>query len=139
MSHTVVLDNEAVQALSNPDHNKHHKVIAHVQVVATRKRKAEHIAIVVPTSVRVEAGWDRTNSAWAFVNRLGIVDAGLDAAQADLATAIRNRTGPHISVVDAHVGAVVQSSTSQRVTVLTSARNDMKAVAETTPVVVVTI
>ncbi len=44
-----------------------------------------------------------------------------------------------ISVVDAHVGAVIQSSTAQLVTVITSDPGDMKAVAEMTPVVVVTI
>ena len=112
MSHTVVLDNEAVQALSNPDHPKHDKVVSHFQVVADRKKKAVQIAIVVPTSVRVEAGWDRTAGAWAFANRLGIADAGLDTTHANLATAIRGRIGAHISVVDAHVGAVIQSTTA---------------------------
>ena len=139
MSHNVVLDNEAVQALSSPDHPKHRKLLSHMQVIATRKKKAEQIAIVVPTSVRVEAGWDRTNRAWALANRLGIADVGLDAGHANLATSIRGRVGSHISVVDAHVGTVIQSSTSQRVTVITSDPADISAVAEATPVVVVTI
>jgi hypothetical protein len=139
VSLTIVLDNEAVHALSNPNHPKHDKVVSHFQVVADRKRKAEQITIVVPTSVRVDAGWDRTAATWALANRLGIADAGLDTARANVATAIRGRIGAHISVVDAHVGAVIQSATAGRVTVITSDPDDMKAVAETTPVVVVTI
>lgn len=96
--------------------------------------------MVLPASpVCVEAGWDRTDPAWALPNQLGIADAGLDAAHADDATAIRARIGTHISVVDAHVGAVIQSSTAERMTVITSDPDDMKAVAETTPVIVVTI
>lgn len=139
MSHTVVFDNEAVQALSSPDHPKHNKVVSHVQVVASRQRKAERIAIVVPTCIRVEAGWDRTDRAWAFANRLGIADVGLGADHANIAAAIRSRVGTHISVVDAHVGSVLQSSTTDRVSVITSDPGDMKAVAEAKPVVVVTI
>jgi hypothetical protein len=139
MNHTVVLDNEAVQALSSPDHPKHNRVVSHVQVVATRKKKAEQVAIVVPTSVRVEAGWDRTNPSWAFVNRLGIADIGLDAALSNAASAIRALVGVDISVVDSHIGAVIQSLTSQRLTVITSDPDDMRAVAEATPVVVVAI
>ncbi|MEP7112804.1 MAG: hypothetical protein ABI862_06035 [Ilumatobacteraceae bacterium] len=139
MSHRVVLDNEAVQALSGPNHPKHRKVLSHLQVVATRKSKAQQVAIVVPTSVRVEAGWDRTDRTWTLANGLGIADVGLDAGHANLATAIRGRVGIQISVVDAHVGAVIQSSTAHRVTVITSDRADMRAVAETMAVVVVTI
>ena len=139
MSHTVVFDNEAVQALSSPDHPKHNKVVSHVQVIASRKRKAEQVSIVVPTSVRVEAGWDRTSRVWAFANRLGIVDVELGADHANVAAAIRGRIGTHISVVDAHVGSVIQSCTTDRVSVVTSDPDDMKAVAETKPVVVVTI
>ncbi len=139
MSHTVVFDNEAVQALSSPDHPTHNKVVSHVQVVASRKRKVQHISIVVPTSVRVETGWDRTDRKWAFANRLGIADVELGADHANVAAAIRSRVGTHISVVDAHVGSVLQSSTTDRVSVITSDPDDMKAVAEAKPIVVVTI
>ncbi len=139
MSQAIVFDNEAVQALSDPDHPKHNRVVSHVQVVTDRKKRATQTSIVVPTSVRVEAGWDRTDPAWAFPNSLGIADAGLDTALANAATAIRYRTGTGISVADAHVGAVIQSSASARITVITSDPDDMQLVAESTPVVVVTI
>ena len=58
MSQVVLLDNEAVQALEDPTHPKHRRVVAQAQVVAQRKRRAASIEVVVPTAVRVEAGWD---------------------------------------------------------------------------------
>ena len=71
---TLVLDNEAVQALQDPLHRKHRLVMSYAQVVATRKRSAIAIEIVVPAAVRVEAGWDRASRAWVLLNRLRIVD-----------------------------------------------------------------
>src|SRR2546428_508563 len=78
---------------------------AQAQVVAQRKRRAASIEVVVPTAVRVEAGWDRTASAWAFPNRLRINDMPLDSVHANTAAAIRNPTG--VSVADAHLGAAI--------------------------------
>jgi hypothetical protein len=70
VTHLVILDCEAVQALRDPGHPKHRRVVSHAQVVASRKRRAVAIQMVVPTVVRVEAGWDRTSPAWVFPNRL---------------------------------------------------------------------
>jgi predicted nucleic acid-binding protein len=127
MSRLVVLDNEAVQALRSPTHPKHHRVLSHVQVVAGRKRRVIPISLAVPTAVRVEAGWDRTSTEWAFLNRLRVADVPLEAARANTAAAIRNRT--KVSVADAHIGAIVQTSTSAEVTVVTSDPNDIRLVA----------
>jgi hypothetical protein len=69
------------------------RVVSHAQVVASRKRRAVAIQMVVPTAVRVEAGWDRTAPAWAFPNRLRITDRPLDTASANTAAGIRDRTG----------------------------------------------
>jgi hypothetical protein len=44
-------------------------------------------------TVRAEAGWDRTSPAWAFPNQLRIADIPLDTAAANIAAAIRARTG----------------------------------------------
>jgi len=74
MSRIVVLDNEAVQALQNPAHPKHRRVVSLAQVVASRKRRAATVEVAVPTAVRVEAGWDRTSPEWVFPNRLRIAD-----------------------------------------------------------------
>ncbi len=54
MSHLVLLDNEAVQALADPAHPKHPHVVSHAQVVASRKRRATPITLAVPTAMRVE-------------------------------------------------------------------------------------
>jgi hypothetical protein len=54
-SHLVLLDNEAVQALADPAHPKHPHVVSHVQVVASRKRRAMPITMAVPTAIRPRA------------------------------------------------------------------------------------
>lgn len=127
MKRLVILDNEAVQALQDPAHPKHRQVVSHAQVVASRKRRAVAIEMVVPTTVRVEAAWDRTSAAWAFPNRLRIADISLDTSSASAAAAIRSRTG--VSVADAHIGAAIQSTPADQITVITSDPHDMRLVA----------
>lgn len=127
MTRLIVLDNEAVQALRDPGHRKHRQVVSQAQVVATRKRSGAAIEVVVPAAVRVEAGWDRTSAAWVFPNRLRIADVPLDAANANIAAAIRGRTG--VSVADAHLGTVIQSAADGQITVVTSDPGDMRRVA----------
>jgi len=135
---TVVLDNEAVQALSSSTHPKHTKVVAHVQVVAQRKRKAIPLDLVVPTAVRVEAGWDRRARSAALINHLRIADAALDTATADVAADLVARL--HVSVADAHVGAAVAGVADRgAVAIITSDPGDMVAVADPVPVTIVTI
>ena len=124
MSRLVLLDNEAVQALADPAHAKHSRVLSHVQVAAKRKARAVPISLGVPTAVRVEAGWDRTASRWAFVNRLRIADIPLDAGYANVAAVIRDRTG--VSVADAHIGAAAQAVPHDDITVLTSDASDIR-------------
>jgi predicted nucleic acid-binding protein len=137
MSRLVVLDNEAVQALRTPTHSKHNRVLSHVQVVANRKKRAIPVALAVPTAVRVEAGWDRTSAAWAFLNRLRIADIPLDAVCANSAAAIRN--GTRVSVADAHIGAACEGSLNADITVITSDPNDIRQVTGNRPVTVVAI
>jgi hypothetical protein len=137
MSRLVLLDNEAVQALGAVEHPKHRKVLGHVQVVAQRKRRAVPINVAVPTTVRVEAGWDRTAASWAFANSLRIDDAILDASQADTAALIRGDTG--VSVADAHLGAVIRSTAAAQVTVVTSDPSDARVVAGNRLITIATI
>jgi predicted nucleic acid-binding protein len=137
MSQLVVLDNEAVQALGDPAHRKHRRVVSQAQVVASRKRRAAAIEMVVPTAVRVEAGWDRTSSAWAFPNHLRIADAPLDTSYANIAAAIRNQTG--VSIADAHLGAVIQSISADQIAVVTSDPGDMCLVAGDKSITIVAI
>ena len=137
MTHLIVLDNEAVQALSDPAHKKHVHVMRHVRVVADRKSRGLPIRIVVPTAVRVEAGWDRTMPAWAFLNRLLIGDIALDGIAANIAASIRQDA--RVSVADAHIGAVIQAATATKVTVITSDPGDVRRVAADREVNVITI
>ncbi len=137
VSQVVVLDSEAVQALSATTHPKHRKVVAYTQVVAGRKRRGAEVRLVVPTVIRVEAGWSRPSSSWAFANHLRITDAALYATAADLAAVSRTDTG--VSVADAHLGAVIQSLPAEGVTVLTSDPEDMRRVAGDAFVTIVTI
>ncbi len=137
MNRLVLLDNEAVQALGDPTHPKHLKVVSHAQVIASRKQRASDIRLAVPTSVRVEAGWDRTAWSWAFANSLRIADVALDTAGANVAAVIRKDTG--VSVADAHLGAVIRSRPADRIIVLTSDPDDMRLVAGGAAVTIVAI
>jgi hypothetical protein len=137
MTHLVVLDNEAVQALRDPGHPEHRHVVSHVQVVASRKRRAVAVRVAVPTAVRVEAGWDRTSPAWVFPNRLRITDSPLDTASANATAGIRNLTG--VSVADSHIGAVLRSAHDDQITVVTSDPGDMRVVAGHKNITVVAI
>ena len=93
--------------------------------------------MVVPTAVRVGAGWDRTCPAWAFPNRLRIADISLDTACASAAAAIGHRAG--VSVADAHPGAVIRSAPDRQITVVTGDPGDMRLVAGDRDVTVVAI
>ena len=128
MNRIVLLDNEAVQALRDPAHRKHRRVIGEVLVTGTRTARAVSIKVAVPAAVRVEAGWDRTAAAWASVNWFRIADIPLDSAHADAAAGIVERTG--VSVADAHLGAAIQAMAADQVTVITSDPGDMRKVAE---------
>ena len=135
---TVVLDNEAVQALRATGHPKHVRVVAHVQVVAQRKRKATPVDVVVPAAVRVEAGWDRRAPAAALINQLRIRDVPLDSESANVAAELVTRLG--VSVADAHIGATVHAVADRGpVTIVTSDPEDMAAVVDPVPATIVAI
>jgi predicted nucleic acid-binding protein len=128
VSRLVLLDNEAVQALRDPAHRKHRRVLDEVRATAERKVRARIVRVAVPAAVRVEAGWDRTSPAWAFINRFPITDIPLDTSYADAAAGIARRTG--VTVADAHLGAAIQATEVAQVTVITSDPGDMRKVAE---------
>ena len=128
MSRLVLLDNEAVQALRDPAHRKHRRVLAEVEFAFKRVVRTLPVSVAVPAAVRVEAGWDRTASAWAFINRFPIADIPLDTNHADTAAGIVKRTG--VSVADAHLGAAIQVADADHVMVLTSDPGDMRRAAE---------
>lgn len=124
---SVVLDNEAVHAMLDPDHRKHRRVLAVVEAVTARSlRRAGSARLVVPTAVRVEAGWDRRAPGAAVINQLRADDAPLDRPVADHAAGVRRALG--VSVADAHLAAVI-ASTAGSVAVLTSDVADIRRIA----------
>ena len=114
----LILDNEAVQVLRDDRHPNHRQVLAHLAGVVTQRRRGRDVSAIVPTSVRVEAGWDRTQPQTAAINRLRISDHALDATAASVAASIADEQ--QVSVADAHLSAVVQSLSDAEVVVLTS-------------------
>lgn len=134
---TVVLDNEAVQALTDPNHGKHRVVIAHLAGIVARRRTGATVRAVVPTTVRVEAGWDRSSPISGAINRFRVADVPLDTGSANMAAEVVLRTG--ISVADAHLGAVVRSLAGGEIVVLTSDPDDMTRSSAPTAITAVRI
>jgi hypothetical protein len=128
----VVLDNEAVQALRDAGHPKHRQVVAHLAGIVGRRRRGRDVTAVVPTSVRVEAGWDRTQPAAAAINRLRVADHVLDASAANVAAEITDGLAG-VSVADAHIGAAIRGLAHDEVVVLTSGPGDIRRVAGDRP------
>jgi len=125
---TVILDNGAVQALADPTHRKHRRVMAIVEVVAARNlRRAGSVRLVVPTAVRVEAGWNRRAAGAATLNRLRVDDHPLDAGAADRASDVRSALA--VPVADAHLAAVLATSAGPHA-VLTSDAEDLRRIAD---------
>ncbi len=123
---TVILDNEAILAIGDVDHRKHRRMLASLEVVASRNlRNAGAVRLVAPTAVRVEAGWDRRSPGRTVtLNRLRTEDAPLDSPAADRAAAVGSALA--LSVADAHIGAVLQESPGP-VAVITSDAGDSAA------------
>lgn len=122
----VVLDNEAVQALLDPSHPKHRRALAVVEAAQVRSRRTGSLPLVVPTSVRVEAGWDRRASGAAVLNRLRVRDHALDTAAADRAAQLR--ADLEVSVPDAHLGIALTDLVGPHA-VLTSDVGDVRRLA----------
>ena len=124
---TAVLDNEAVQALTDVRHRKHRRALAALEVVASGNlRKAGSVRLVVPAAVRVEAGWDRRRPEAAVINRFRADEEVLGGEVADRAASLRNAL--NLSVADAHLGAVVEAA-GRPVAVLTSDPVDVRRIA----------
>ena len=134
---SIVLDNEAVQALTDASSPKHRVVVAHLAGAVARRRRGRVVELVVPTAVRVEAAWDRTTPSAAAINRFGVRDHVLDSPCADLAARIQSATST--GVADAHIGATVRSLSSSEIVVLTSDPTDIAAVCSPSPVRIVNL
>jgi hypothetical protein len=126
-ANTVILDNEAVQALIDPSQRKHRRLLAVIEAVTARNlRRAGSVRLLVPTTVRVEACWDRQAPGAAVINRLRVGDVALDSVAADLAARARAALG--ISVADSHVAAVLGTEPGPHA-VVTSDAEDIRRIA----------
>lgn len=118
----MVLDNEAVQALTDVRHRKHRRVIAAMDLATPTSGPR----LVVPTAVRVEAGWSRRSRGAAVANRFRVEDDPLGPATADAAADIR--VALRLSVADAHLAAVLTIGQGP-FAVLTSDVDDVRRIA----------
>lgn len=124
---TVVLDNEAVQALINQNHRKHRFVLSTVEIATRRnKRRTGLVRLVVPTTVRVESAWNRNAAMAVSINRLQVEDVELTGRAADQAAAVRSALD--VSVTDAHLAAVLGGTAGPHA-VVTSDRKDLARIA----------
>jgi hypothetical protein len=89
-------------------------------------RRPGSARINVPTTVRVEAGWNRQDRNAAGINRPRVTDHPLDATRADKAAALHTRLG--VSITDALLGAVLADLSGPH-TALTSDMRDLKRIA----------
>ena len=134
----VVLDSEAVDALADVASSKHRRALAYIEAGrGPRRRRVADARFVVPDTVRVEAGWDRTSPGAAFINRLGIEDHHLNGATTNVAARLRRQHA--VSPADAHIGAVVAQRSGEAITVITSDPHDVATVAEANPVTIITL
>lgn len=128
MANITILDSEAIHALVTQRSNKHRRV-ASLLAFDLNRRSTRGVA-VVPSTVRVEAGWDRTAARWAGINRLRIVDHHLDRTTTDVAARLRAEHG--VSPADAHIGALAAEHGDDEVVVITSDPDEIAAVTEGT-------
>lgn len=125
----LVLDNEAAVALLSADEHNPKRAAVIAAIAAANGRR------VVPSAVRVEAGWDRSQPRAANANRLVKTDDVLDAGGADRAVQLRSAV-PSASVVDATVAvatvavaANAANAANEVVEILTSDKPDLMALA----------
>lgn len=136
---TIILDNEAVQALAEPSHRKHRRTLAIVEAAANRNlRRAGSVSLAVPTAIQVEAGWNRRRPRAAALNRLRVDRPPLDGPAADSAAAIVGAI--NVSVADAHLAVTLRTSPGPH-TVVTSDEDDARRGADHVgvPVTIVTV
>lgn len=136
MGRVVLLDTEMVHALGAVRSKKHRRAVALAHV--DNDLRTRRTMLVVPSTVRVEAGWDRTSPRWAAANRLGVVDHHLDRQSTD--AAVRLRAQHDVSPADAHIGAPIDArGPDDDIVVITSNPDDIAKVADGTRTRVISI
>jgi predicted nucleic acid-binding protein len=120
----IVLDNEAIQALSNQSHPKHRRLLALIERYRQHLEQGSRASLIVPTTVRVEAMINRQEPKASFVNRIVNQDHLLNSKYADRAVELRNDFS-FLSVADAHIAAIATLSDAE-VVIITSDVKDFR-------------
>jgi len=108
----LVLDNEPAQALADAGHPGHQLLLAYVDAVSGRnRRRPGTAAIVVPTSVRVEALLSRRSPRASELGRLRVRDVELTQRRADRCADLRRAAGG--SATDATVAQAAEVAPSR--------------------------
>lgn len=97
----LVLDNAGADALQSRRPTDRRRAAVVEAIAAANGR------VIVPTVVRIEAGWRRRDPRAAPANRLAVRDVALDGSDADRAVELR-RSVPAASVVDAAVAVAAE-------------------------------
>jgi hypothetical protein len=97
----LVLDSEAASALLSPASVNPKRALVITAIAAANGHR------VVPTAVRGESGWDRTDPGAANANRLITADDVLDGSGANRVAQLR-AVVPRASVVDAAVAVAAE-------------------------------
>ena len=120
---TVIVDTEAAAALLGNAPTKRRRVMKYIDATnGPRRRNPQATTILVPTTVRIEARWNRTDPKTANANRL----VGNDHAAN---TAARLADAHDVAPADAHIGAIAAERPGD-VAVLTSDPDDIAAVTD---------
>lgn len=125
---TVLLDNQAFTVMQDAAHSEHRRILAMMTGIAKRKSRGVATSIGIPTTVRIEANWDRQLSGAAAINRLPIPDIALAASMINPAASLHSAL-PSLSVPDSHLGIAMSTSTTP-VAVVTSDDKDVKAMSD---------
>ena len=135
---TVILDSEPIAALLDVRSPKHREVLSYIEADRGRRRRRPRGAtFMVPSTVRVEAGWDRRMPAAAVANRLPIDDHHLDDRTANVAAELRR--AHRVAPADAHIGSIIGTTPGEDVVVLTSDPADVAGVAAGSPVRIIRV
>lgn len=121
---TVVLDNEALQALADPRHRKHQVMLEKIAAVKYESGRGASVRVVTPTAVRVEAHVSRRSAGTATLGRFRVQDISLDSTRADRCVALA--VAAAATAVDATVAEAAESEArTRRVSVYTSDVGDL--------------
>jgi hypothetical protein len=116
---TLVLDNEALQALADRHHAKHRVMLEKIAAVKYESRRGASVRVVTPTAVRVEALVSRQAAETATLGRFNVQDVPLDGTRADRCVALA--AAATATAVDATVAEAAESQArTRRVSVYTS-------------------